>query len=124
MRDSVIHGIEKGILSIGEILAAYDPRSAIREGTRACIDEKALTININTGRGHTYEIDLERCRTPGEVLDWIYQIKSKTWATSEIIFDLLTALEVACQIFHGKGVQGSLCPFGVSRQIRWGKDES
>jgi hypothetical protein len=112
---------DKVPLSVGEILADWNPRDEIREGSRAHINEELLTIEIDTGHcDHTYQVDLERCNTPGQMLDWIFQVKSKTWATPEIMFDFLTALEVSCQIFHGKGVQGSLCPFGTSRQIKWG----
>ena len=116
------NGLDRVPLSIGEILAAYDPRNEMREGSKARIDEDLLTIEIDTGHyGHTYQIDLTRCSTAGEVLDWIFQIKSKTWATSEIMFDLLTALNVACEIFHGQTVQGCLCPCGVPEEVRWSK---
>ena len=108
------------ILTIGEILSLpYDPRDEIREGSKARIDEELLTIEVDIGHGHTYQIDLERCNTPAQVLDWIFQIKVKTWATPEIMFDLLVAFDVACYIFHGRGVQGTLCPFGTSKQIKW-----
>ena len=116
--------LDKALLSIGEILANWNPWDEIREGSKAHINEELLTIEIDTGRGHTYQVDLERCSTPAQGLDWIFQVKSKTWATPEIMFDLLTALDVACWIFHGGSLQGCLCPCGTSKKIKWSKDES
>jgi hypothetical protein len=31
-----------------------------------------------------YEVDLERCATPAEALDWIAQVAVKSWATDTI----------------------------------------
>ena len=40
-----------------------------------------------------YEIDLERVDTAAEMLDWIYQIQHKPWATPTIMFGLLNAFD-------------------------------
>jgi len=58
-----------------------------------------------------YEIDLERCRTSAEVLDWIFQVQGKTWATAEIVNNLLEALDDLLN------PQGTLCSFGKSSTI-------
>jgi hypothetical protein len=42
-----------------------------------------------------YEIDLDRCRDASDVLNWIYQIMGKNWATPEIMFELLKTFEEA-----------------------------
>src|SRR5688572_15832951 len=55
-------------------------------------------------RGHwQYEIDLERCTTSAQVLDWIFQIAEKTWATDRVLAALLHALNA---ILHP---QSTLC---------------
>lgn len=41
--------------------------------------------------GH-YEIDLERIGSSATVLDWIFQIRGKTWATPTVLRDLINAL--------------------------------
>jgi hypothetical protein len=54
-----------------------------------------------------YYVDLERCRTSAEVLDWLCQVSQKTWATSEDVGDLLRALD------HLAGrLQSCMCGFG------------
>ena len=55
--------------------------------------------------GH-YEIDLERIGSSAAMLDWIFQIRGKAWATSTVLRDLLNA-------FHDvSGPQSSLCSLG------------
>ncbi|HEY1277151.1 MAG TPA: hypothetical protein VGF25_19755 [Thermoleophilaceae bacterium] len=60
--------------------------------------------------GRAYEVDLERCRTAGEVLDWILQIAGKVWAEEDprVVTGLVHALDAVL------GGQGALCPFGAS----------
>lgn len=53
-----------------------------------------LTITLNDPEVYEYEIDLETITNSAQMLDWIFQIKKKTWVTHEIMFDLLTALNV------------------------------
>ncbi len=57
----------------------------------------------------TYEVDLERCTTSAEVLDWIMQVASKTWATDAVIAGLVRALRDLLE------PQGTLCSFGQER---------
>ncbi len=54
-------------------------------------DEKHLTLT-NTGEGRGYYVDLERCATSAQVLDWICQIDSKPWATKEDVGSLVRAI--------------------------------
>lgn len=54
-------------------------------------DKKNLTLT-HSGAGRGYEIDLERCTTSAEVLDWIFQIESKTWASAEDLGELVRAI--------------------------------
>ena len=56
-----------------------------------------------------YAIDLEDCNTSAELLDWILQIERKSWATPQVLADLLHAL---CDIFDP---QANLCSGGISQ---------
>jgi hypothetical protein len=74
--------------------------------------ESNFTLECRDQRGQLYEIDLDRCRTSAEVLDWIFQVHGKTWATPRIMSDLLDA-------FHDLlDPQACLCSFGESKKIR------
>jgi len=55
-----------------------------------------------------YEIDLESISQSSGMLDWIFQVSGKTWATARVTKDLLNALD---DIFHP---QGNLCSGGLS----------
>ncbi|MBN1841502.1 MAG: hypothetical protein JW883_04360 [Deltaproteobacteria bacterium] len=101
-------------------LAEMAPLGKLRDGSAAQINERTLTITLDTGQ-HKYEVDLERCNTPGQVLDWIFQVFSKRWATPELMYDFLEALNVACHRFHGTSVQGCLCSFGANKRVKWSK---
>jgi hypothetical protein len=39
-----------------------------------------------------YEVDLGRCKTSAQVLDWICQVASTSWATPEIVGNLVMAI--------------------------------
>ncbi len=40
-----------------------------------------------------YEIDLDQCNTPKEILQWIMHIHHKTWATDETVMNLIRAFD-------------------------------
>jgi hypothetical protein len=56
-----------------------------------------------------YDIDLERCSTSAEMLDWIFQIASKTWCSPITLAGLVRAFD---ELLHP---QGYLCSSGVER---------
>lgn len=56
---------------------------------------------------NTYQVDLDRCRTSAEVLDWIVQISHKSWADEACIGYLVRALDGVIKI------QATICPSGV-----------
>ena len=58
-----------------------------------------------------YEISLSEMTSSARMLDWIFQIQEKTWATAPVMKDLLTALD---EIFYP---QSSLCGGGVDRTL-------
>lgn len=70
-----------------------------------------FTLEFRDGRSFIYEIDLERCRTSAEVLDWIFQIHGKTWATAEVLKNLLDAFDDLL------APQANLCSFGAGSSI-------
>lgn len=75
------------------------------------LNESNLTL-LRTGdslSGGGYEVDLERCRTSAEVLDWIVQIHRKCWGP-DAVSDLVSAFSFllkpqqtmcGCGIEHG-----------------------
>ena len=56
-----------------------------------------------------YEVDLERCNTSVEVLDWIIQVSRKVWATDEMIGSLVRQMDRCLAI------QENICGCGVDK---------
>jgi hypothetical protein len=56
--------------------------------------------------GEIYDVDLRRCRTSAEVLDWICQVAHKSWATDAVLAGLVRAIN------HYLDPQATLCGFG------------
>ena len=54
-----------------------------------------------------YEVDLERCTTSAEMLDWICQVAEKTWATPDTVGNLAMALNELLR------PQATVCALGV-----------
>jgi hypothetical protein len=67
-----------------------------------------LTIE-HSGEG--YWIDLERCRTSSQVLDWIMQVANKSWADDGTVASLVRAIEYALR------PQATLCSLGIEREL-------
>jgi hypothetical protein len=45
---------------------------------------RTILVRIgDTWRGATYEVDVDRCDTAGECLDWIHQLHEKRWLDKE-----------------------------------------
>lgn len=61
--------------------------------------------------GEGYWIDLERCRTSSQVLDWIMQVANKSWADDETLASLIHAIDYALR------PQATLCGAGVEREL-------
>ena len=81
-------------------------------------DAKILTLEYVNGRWN-YQIDLEECTTPAELLDWLFQIQGKSWCTPEVLYDLFELLEAVSKHMLGTSVQGAFCPFCKSRTVAW-----
>lgn len=53
-----------------------------------------------------YEVDLDRCRTSAELLDWIFQVAQKRWATDRVLAALIHAMNAVLR------PQSTLCGCG------------
>lgn len=56
-----------------------------------------------------YEVYVDEMADCGQMLDWIFQVRDKTWATPEVVFDFLHALNDILQ------PQAHYCSGGSSR---------
>jgi hypothetical protein len=71
---------------------------------------ETLTLNHYDSRGtNVYEVDLERCTTSAQMLDWIMQVAMKRWATDRVLASLVHALDAVLK------PQARLCGLGVER---------
>ena len=77
-----------------------------------------LTLEFTLDR-HWYEIDLEECTTPAELLDWLFQMQGKAWCTAEALYDLFEIFEEVSQHMLGTSIQGGFCPFGNAKRVEW-----
>jgi len=66
-----------------------------------------------------YWIDLNRCKDSAELLDWIFQINLKTWATPGMMKALLNSIEDACLRRFNNNAQGVYCPGGRGQSVNW-----
>jgi hypothetical protein len=71
-------------------------------------DNKAFVI---THRGAGYEVDLERCATSAQMLDYIFQVAGKAWITPKDLGDLVQALDDLLS------PQGTLCSLGEGKTL-------
>jgi len=72
-------------------------------------DPSNLTLRYREKTPDAYEIDLEICTTSAEVLDWIFQVRSKMHVGPIEISDLLRALKAIID------PQATLCSWGKER---------
>lgn len=53
-------------------------------------------IELDVYQGHNgYQIDLDRCKTQKELLDWIFHLSGKTWCKGSVMIDFIHCLEWA-----------------------------
>ena len=71
--------------------------------TTACLETEIFP------GGPTYQVLADEMKDSASILDWIYQIEEKTWASSQDVGDLVSA---AVEIF-GRGV----CSRGTDHPI-------
>ncbi len=66
---------------------------------------------VLTHTSENYEIDLEDCGSSAQMLDWIFQICSKAWATPQDLGDLVQALNDLLR------PQATICSFGTDKKL-------
>jgi hypothetical protein len=95
------------------VLAAAEDasRHARRQWGPWRLDTGTLELVYMGERGGRYPIDLERCGTSAEMLDWIFQLHGKSWTSATDIGDLVDAFH---DVFNP---QGTLCSCGNSKAI-------
>lgn len=70
---------------------------------------RGYTLFYNVTRNYRYVVDLERCQTSAQTLDWIAQIAAKTWADDQVVAGLVRALDDVLQL------QATRCGCGVEK---------
>jgi hypothetical protein len=70
-----------------------------------------LTIEATCPEGCAYYVDLEECRTPEALLDWIFQLEEKSWVGPQCMREFLSLVDRVLN------VQPRLCPGGQRRVI-------
>ncbi len=115
--------LQSSIIDIERLLQlSPEELRMMREKERPCPDVQfdRLTLELKVYHGKAcYEIDLERCSDPGQILDWIFQLCAKTWMTHDLMGQIVRALDNACHEVFDDGIQGVFCPGGVARQANW-----
>jgi len=61
-----------------------------------------------------YAVDLERCNTSAQILDWIFQLKGKTWFSPEGLWELLEAFDLLANT-----IQSKVCSFGRDKPFNF-----
>lgn len=81
-------------------LRAWDTWLKWQENGAPTPSDVTLTVTNEEGelfiRGngtYLYNVDLERCKTSAQVLDWVVQVSKKNWATPHLIGLLVVALD-------------------------------
>jgi hypothetical protein len=103
-----------GVMTADQLLREYAPPSLFHgrkwgdwtfDSERLCLVFRAapqprgegsdvtVGVPLYTGFFGTYEIDLERVRDSAALLDWIFQIQKKLWASARVVKDLLNAFD-------------------------------
>lgn len=68
--------------------------------------------------GTTYEIPLDEMTDAAKVLDWVFQIEEKTWASNSDVGDLVTAIRsIFGRGFVGGGINNPLDPKPALRKL-------
>ena len=118
--------LESGEIDLKELMEMTpEELRAMRAKERPCPDvefnRRNLELVVHQGK-RRYEIDLERCGDPAQILDWIYQLNGKSWMTHDLMGQVVRALDNACHEVFDDGVQGVFCSGGVSKQANWKKE--
>jgi hypothetical protein len=69
-------------------------------------------------------IDINGLNSTGEVLDWIFQIKSKSWCSPQMLDEFISAIEDVSLKHFNNTAQGVFCPGGAHRKVSWKEKKS
>jgi hypothetical protein len=75
------------------------------------LDRKVRVLYVTEPSGYRYEVDLDRCLSSAEVLDWVCQIAGKTWADDATLAGLVRAIDDVLV------PQANLCSSGVDKRM-------
>ena len=75
------------------------------------LDQATNTLNLVENGRDRYSVSLLSITDSAEMLDWIMQLRMKTWSTNAIIGDLVSAF---MDIFDP---QGTICGAGQNKKI-------
>ncbi len=79
-------------------------------------NEECFTIEFIGTKGVLYQVDLDRCNSPWDILDWICQIKDKSWCDSNCLAEFISLLDFLCN-----GLQYYMNSDLVSFRMAYGK---
>jgi len=79
------------------------------EETNYWTHDRCGELTLRVDGKELYHIDLNDVKTSASLLDWIFQVASKEWATKEILGDLIRVLVIVID------PQRTLCSGGVER---------
>lgn len=82
-------------------------------------DQEQRTLDIHVDGRQVYRIDLDRCTSPAQILDWLMQVHHKRWCTPELFWKIVRRLDYAAQEVFGQGIQGVFCPSGSPQTANW-----
>ena len=99
------HG-ENGAICVADLPTPERPKHCDAWGSWV-YDAELMTLTFK----YNYEIDLERCSTPAQMLNWIFQLNGKGFTTATDIGDLVAAFD---DILYP---QSTLCSFGQAKVL-------
>jgi len=103
------------ILTMDDICRRADQESRERLNRRQWgpwhLETATLELVCRKSERSLYRIDLERCATSAQVLDWIFQVRDKTWCSPLDIGHLADAFRDIID------PQANLCSFAISKAI-------
>ncbi len=102
-----------GSIALGQLHDLF-PKVPLMHGRRWGVwhlDTERLTLDYKPDGVWRYELDLERNHDSASILDFIFQVRQKGWATPTVLADLLNAIQ---DIFHP---QPNLCSCGRNKQV-------
>jgi hypothetical protein len=103
------------LMSIQDIVEAAAGEAsksrARRQWGRWHLEVETLELVFRDGQRTLYRIDLERCATAAQVLDWLFQLRAKSWTTPSDIGHLADAFRDILD------PQANLCSWAIAKTM-------